>query len=102
MKDTSPWLEETATGVRIRIKVQPRASKNEIRGIREGALHVKLTASPTEGAANKQLAGFLSKKLKVAKSRIEILSGEKARHKRIFIQDISASDLKTRLEISTA
>lgn len=100
MNNPSPWVEETSGGVRLRIKVQPRASRTEIGGVRDGALHVKLTAPPADGAANKHLVEFFSKKLKIAKSHIEILSGEKGRHKRLFLQGVSASELKDRLEIS--
>ena len=100
MNKASPWVEETSGGVRIRIKAQPRASKTEIGGVRDGVLHVKLTAPPSDGAANKHLVEFFSRKLKIAKSHIEILSGEKGRHKRLFLQGVSASELKSRLEIT--
>ncbi len=94
----SSCVEEAPDGLKINIRVQPRASRNEITEIREGTLRVKLTAPPVKGSANKQLVEFLSKKLHIAKSRIELLSGEKGRQKRIFIQGITVPLLKNILK----
>ncbi len=97
MNDYSTCVEEISDGLKVSVKVQPRASKNEIGNIREGALQIKLTAPPVDGSANKLLIQTLSKKLKLAKSCIEILSGEKSRHKRIFIQGITMPDFQKAL-----
>jgi uncharacterized protein (TIGR00251 family) len=73
-------------GVVVRILVQPRASKNEIVGLQENELKIRLTSPPVEGAANELCRQFFSKQLKLPKTAITIISGEKSRHKRLLIK----------------
>ena len=63
----------------------PRASKSEIVGELGGALKIKLSAPPVDGAANKELIKLLSKQFGVSKSKIEIVSGETSKKKRVRI-----------------
>ena len=85
-------IKETPDGVTFPVRVLPRSSRNEVAGEHDGALKVKLTAPPVEGAANKALVGFLSEKLKISKSNIEILSGHTGKNKLV---KVSGLDLKT-------
>ena len=64
----------------IKLKISPNASKNEIIK-NDNEIKVKITAQPIENKANKALVEFLSKKLKVAKSNIEIVKGETSKEK---------------------
>lgn len=73
-------------GVRLAVRLSPRASRNGIDGIVTGAagrpaLHIRLTAPPVEGAANAALIAFLAKMLGMRKANISILSGQTARIK---------------------
>jgi len=69
----------------IIVKVIPRSSKSEIVEETEDYLKIKLTSSPTKGAANKELIKLLAKKYNVAKSRIEIIKGLTSKEKLIRI-----------------
>lgn len=69
----------------LTVKVQPKASKDEISGIQDGALKIRITAPPVDGKANKHLIGYLAKLFKVPKSAIELLAGETGRNKRLLI-----------------
>jgi uncharacterized protein (TIGR00251 family) len=80
-KETPPGEEKI-----VEVWVQPRASANEILGYREGYLRIRVTAAPAEGAANRLCREVLAKALGVSTSRVEILSGHKARRKRISIK----------------
>ncbi len=72
------------------VRVYPKASRDEILGFdEEGRLKVKVCAPPVKGAANKQLAKLLAKRLGIGKSQISILSGEKGRDKLIEIRGIA-------------
>ena len=51
-------LRDTPQGVTLRVRVQPRSSRNALAGEREGALVVRLTAPPVEGRANQALAAM--------------------------------------------
>lgn len=79
------------------MRVQPRASREGIGGEREGALLVRLTASPVEGAANKALARFLGRALGVAPSAVRIVSGASGRQKRVAVSGIDIATVRERL-----
>ncbi|WP_198013880.1 DUF167 domain-containing protein [Desulforegula conservatrix] len=70
----------------IRIFVQPRSSKNEMVGTRDGAFKIRLTAPPVDGAANKACSEFLAKYFGVSKSSVSIESGETSRTKQVCIK----------------
>lgn len=94
------WLEEKSGCLYVHIHVQPRASRNEIIGIHGESLKVRLTSPPVEGAANSLLVEFMAKKLGVSKSKIEIVSGEKSRHKTLRIEGVSKKEVVNILGIT--
>lgn len=78
--------------VKLRVKVQPNASKTEVLGWVEEplvgrVLRIRVQAPPIEGAANKELVKFLSKHFKIPKSRVQLLRGESARIKTFELPD---------------
>jgi uncharacterized protein (TIGR00251 family) len=75
----------SSDGIVLTLHVQPRASKNEICGVQDQALKIRLTSPPVDGAANKLCREFLAELFKVPKSAVEIISGETSRHKRVRI-----------------
>jgi uncharacterized protein (TIGR00251 family) len=81
----------------LKVRVIPRARKDEIAGWRGEALVVRLTAPPVEGAANKLLVRFLAKRLGVRAGDIAITSGEKAREKVLRVEALSQEELDNRL-----
>lgn len=81
-------LQQVEKGVVVQLQVQPRASRNQILDVREGALRIKLTSPPVDGAANKCCREFLAKLFGVAKGRVELVGGEKARQKRILLHEL--------------
>ncbi len=76
----------------LSLRIQPRASKNEILPMPEGALKVRLTAPPVDNAANEALIKFLAARLSVPKSRLSIVSGHTSRDKRIRIEGMTDQD----------
>jgi len=87
---------------RIRVRVVPRASRNQIEGFRDGVVAVKLTAPPIEGAANKALVDFLACVLGVKKSQVRIVSGEKSREKVLEIDGLTAQEILRRIDAASA
>jgi len=72
----------------LKVRVVPRASKNEIVGeMADGSLKIKLKAPPVDGKANEALIEFLSEEWGVAKSKIKIVRGEKGRNKTVEISN---------------
>lgn len=92
----SPKQSEEAADLRVR--VQPRASRNELISGEDG-IKVRLTSPPVDGAANEALVSFLAELLGTSKSRIRIVSGHAAREKRIRINGMSTSDVRRLLNI---
>jgi len=87
--------------VRFSVRVQPRASRNAIEGLREGALVVRLTAPPVEGEANDALVRLLAARLNVPKSAVRILAGERGRVKRVSVEGVTAAQVRALVEIDT-
>ncbi|MFN3651181.1 MAG: DUF167 domain-containing protein [Armatimonadota bacterium] len=81
----------------LRVRVQPRASKSEVVGWREGVLAIRLTAPPVEGAANRACRDFLADVLGVKRADVELIGGEKSRDKRFRITGLDAEGLQARL-----
>jgi uncharacterized protein len=82
--------ENPATGaVTFNVRLQPRASKDEIAGEMAGAVKVRLQSPALEGRANEALIGFLAALLKTPKSAVRILSGERSRIKRVEIRGVT-------------
>lgn len=75
------------------VRVQPRASKDEIAGELGGALKVRLRAPAVEDRANEALVEFLAELLKTPKSAVRILSGDRSRTKRIEIRGVTPQQI---------
>ncbi|AUI67186.1 MULTISPECIES: DUF167 family protein YggU [Glaesserella] len=78
---------ENPQGIRLRIFLQPKASRDQIVGLHDNELKIAITAPPIEGQANAHLLKFLSKLFKVPKSSIVLEKGELQRHKQIFVPE---------------
>jgi uncharacterized protein len=77
---TSP-LRNTPRGLVLSIRATPKAAKDEIAGIRNGALLVKVTAAPEKGKANAAVIGLFAKTIGVPKSAFDLVSGDTDRNK---------------------
>jgi uncharacterized protein (TIGR00251 family) len=83
----------------LRVRVQPRASRNKVMGWREGVLYLHLTAPPVEGLANKACVEFLAERLGVKRSSITLVSGEKSRDKVLQIEGLSREELEQKIGV---
>lgn len=86
-------------GATLAISVQPRASRTELVGEQDGVLKIRLAAPPVDGAANAELIAYLSKLLRVRKSDVQILSGERGRRKVVLIVGVDAAAVNKRLGV---
>lgn len=89
-------FETKAEGLIVRLKIIPNSSKNEII-MEEGNLKIKITAQPIDNKANKTLVEFLSKKLKCAKTNIQIIKGETSKEKTLLIANMNEECFLSRL-----
>jgi uncharacterized protein len=80
------------------VRVQPRASRDEIAGVIEGALKIRLTAPALENRANEALVEFLATVLKTSKSAVRIRSGEQSRTKRVEVLGVTQQQIESLLQ----
>lgn len=78
-------IEATKGGVKLHLFIQPRSSKNEIVGIHNDLIKIKLTAPPVDGEANEALIAFLAKVFAVPKRDVILLKGATGRNKTVEI-----------------
>ncbi len=90
-------LRDADGGITLRVRVQPRASRDALGGEREGALVVRLTAPPVEGAANEALARLLGKTLGVAPSAVRVVTGASSRNKVVSVSGLDAATARERI-----
>jgi len=81
----------------LRVRVQPRASRPGVAGARAGALLVRVSAPPLEGAANEALLRLLGRELGVAPSAIRILRGAAGREKVLSVRGLTPEAVRARL-----
>jgi len=73
----------------INVIIQPRASKDEIVGLHDGRLKIRLKAPPVNGKANQYLVLYLAKLFKRPKSTIQVTKGQTSRLKTLHIESIT-------------
>jgi uncharacterized protein len=84
----------TAGTVIFAVRVQSRASKDEIAGEIAGALKIRLQAPALEDRANQALIEFLAELLKTPKAAVRILNGERSRIKRVEIRGVTKQQIE--------
>ena len=91
------FLQQRAEGVLLSIKLQPRASTNEIGQPLGNELRIKVTTPPVDAAANEALVRLLADKLDWARGRVELVRGKTSRHKTIMVLGATAEHVLGKL-----
>lgn len=87
-----------ADAATLRLRVQPRASRDEIVGWREpGVLAVRVTAPPVEGEANRAVSHLLAAALGVPRSAVTVVMGARGRDKTVRVTGLGTGEIETRL-----
>jgi uncharacterized protein (TIGR00251 family) len=86
-----------ADAATLRVRVQPRASREAIVGFREDVLRVAVTAPPVDGEANQAVRRLLARALRVAPAAVTLLAGERGRDKVMRIEGLTGAELHARL-----
>ena len=95
---TALRVQATATGVRLTVRVQPRASSNEIAGVHGDALKVRLSAPPVDGAANESLVNFLAGAFGIPSRDITIVAGSNSRSKIVELTGVTVDRVRRLLD----
>jgi len=83
----------------IKVRVQPKSSRNQVDGFQDGALRVRVTAAPTEGQANAAVIALLAKTLGVSKSRLGIIRGYSSRDKVVSVDTLTEQEVRRKIEV---
>lgn len=101
MADTTipNFLRAQPDGVLLSVKLQPRASANEIvpSGGDSGELRVRVCAPPVDAAANEALIRLLAERLNCPRGRVELVRGHKSRHKVVKLHGFTLGEALKRL-----
>lgn len=84
--------------VTFSVRVQPRASRDEIAGVMNGAMKIRLCAPAVENRANEALIEYLAGVLKTSKSAVRIRSGEQSRSKRVEVFGVTRQQIEGLLQ----
>ena len=91
------FLRVQADGVLLSVKLQPRASANEIGEALGNELRIKVTAPPVDAAANEALVKLLAQHLDCRRNRVELVRGHTSRHKTIKLHGLAPEDVVKKL-----
>ena len=80
------------------VKVQPKASRDQVVGYRDDVLQLRVTAPPDTGRANAAVLALLADALGVAKSRVRIVRGQSSRDKVLTVESLTPEDVRGILE----
>jgi uncharacterized protein len=83
---------------RIEVRLQPRASRDELVGFRDGVLHARVCAPPLDGEANRALCRLIAARARVAPSRVEVIRGQRGRNKLVRVAGLRPQELLAALE----
>ena len=82
---------ETAEGIVLNVRAQPRSSKSGLDGLVGDAVKVRVRSAPVDGKANKELIETLADAFGVAKSMVEFRGGETSKTKRLLVRGVTAA-----------
>lgn len=87
------FIKPEPDGVLLSVKVQPRASRNDIDPPRDDELKIRVTAPPVDSAANEAVVKLLAKTFGIPKSRVQLVRGQTSRHKTIRLAGLTPADV---------
>lgn len=87
-------------GTLLLVKLQPRASKNEIGEPLGDELKIKVTAPPVDAAANQALVELLAKTLGCSRGKVELIRGQTSRHKTVMLHGFKPAEVLQKLPAS--
>ncbi len=79
------WLRDADGVITLTVHVQPGAKRSEVAGLHGDALKIRLAAPPIDGRANAALLAFVAQRLGLARSAVELKSGQTSRHKVLLV-----------------
>lgn len=95
-----PIPSGVSEGARLAVQVQPRASRDEVLGWRDGVLRVRVTAPPVDGRANAAVVALIAGALGVKPSAVRLERGQTGRDKLLSVAGLTDDEVRVRLRES--
>jgi uncharacterized protein len=92
--DLSSAVMQTASGVVIRVHVQPKSRREQILGMHGDRIKLAVTEPPNKGKANEAVVRLIAAELNLAASRVELLRGSTSRQKDLLVQELPVEDVR--------
>lgn len=92
----------TEPTARISVRLQPRARREEVAGVRGDAVVIRVTAPPVDGRANAALCAFVAKRAGVPKSAVRVVAGASTRDKVVEVRGLGEAELRAALSAASA
>ncbi len=91
------FIAEKEQGIILSVKLVPNSSFSKVIDYTEEFIRIKISSPPIDNRANKELISFCSNLLKINKSKIKIISGEKSKVKKILITNAKIDDITQKI-----
>jgi uncharacterized protein (TIGR00251 family) len=92
-------VDQARGTVSFAVRVQPRARRDEVAGVIDDAMKIRLCAPAVENRANEALVEFLAAVLKTSKSAVRIRSGQQSRMKRVEVFGVTRAQVEALLQV---
>jgi uncharacterized protein YggU (UPF0235/DUF167 family) len=86
-----------AANADIRVRLTPRAAREQMVARPDGSYAVRVSAPPVDGRANDALCRLIAARAGVAPSRVSVVRGAKARDKVVRVEGVDGAALRARL-----
>ena len=90
-------VQPSENGATLKIKVQPKSSRNQVDGYKEGVLRLRVTAPPEAGKANAAVISLLAQTLGIPKNHVRIVRGHASREKLVEVESLTPGEIERRL-----
>ena len=91
--DSLPVSTAAERDATLKVRVQPKASRNQVDGYADGTVRLRVTAPPEGGKANLAVVELLAETLGIPKSRIKVVRGHASRQKLVSVGLLTPADL---------
>ena len=82
------WWQRDPAGLRLAVRIQPRAGADRVSGVKAGRLRIRIAAAPVEDAANERLCRFIADLFGVPRAAVRLLQGNKSRDKLLGVDGV--------------
>lgn len=95
----TPLTEDGKGRLKLAVKVKPKSSPQGIQGVQNGELVIRISAPALDGKANYALVSYLAKLLRIKKTEVLLVNGEKSRSKLLELSGIGIEDARRKLDL---